>query len=263
MRSNAVLPAFLLAASMAAPTAAGADFKEFHKAVPLDPDGRVSIETFKGWIDVETWDRPEVDVAARIEPDDSGRHQAEKVRETEVRIEGSGSRVRIKSDYDAVHHRGFLGIFGDDRTLPFVRYTVKLPPTAHLKVNDYKSQSRVAGLRGGLDFETYKGRVEIRDLEGAVRLQTYKGEVDAAFARFAASQFETYKGDIRIALPRSSGFDLDADLGRHGDLQTEFEVAMKVLGRHGSGERQRGSVNGGGPELRLQTYRGSFRILSR
>jgi hypothetical protein len=263
MPSTVVLPACLLAVSIAAQTAVGANFKEIHKAVPLNPDGRVSIETFKGWIDVAVWDRPEVDVTARIEPDDSGRHQSEKVRETEVRIDGSGSRVRIKSDYGGVRHRGFLGIFGDDETLPFVRYAVKLPPNAHLVVNDYKSQSRIAGLRGGLDFETYKGRVEIRDLEGAVRLQTYKGEVDAAFARLGASQFETYKGDIRIALPPSTGFDLDADLGRHGDLQTEFEVAMKVFSRHGNGEQQRGSVNGGGPELRLQTYKGTFRILAR
>jgi hypothetical protein len=263
MRSRAFTPVSLLSIALAAGSAAGADYKEVHKTVPLDPDGRVSIETFKGWIDVTTWERPEVDVAARVEPDDSGSHQAEKVRQTEIRIEGSGARVRIESDYDAVHEHGFLGIFGGNRTLPFVRYTIKLPKTARLKVKDYKSESRIAGLQGGLDFDTYKGRVELADMEGPVRLHTYKGDISAEFARFAASRFETYKGDIEISLSRTTAFDLDADLGRRGNLHTDFEVVTSASGRHQDGGRRRASANGGGPALRLETYKGSFRIRAR
>ncbi|MGE5277993.1 MAG: hypothetical protein ACM3SU_13430 [Acidobacteriota bacterium] len=255
MRRSVFFPAGLLFGALAAAAAAGADFKEVRRTVPLDPDGRVSIETFKGSIDVTAWDRPEVEALARIEPDEQGRYQAEKVRQTEVRIEGSGRNVRIESDYRRVRRHGFLGVFGDP-TLPFVRYTIKLPRAARLAVKDYKSESRISGLGGGLDFDTYKGRVTLADLEGPVRLQTYKGDVRAGFARFAASRFETYKGEIAIVLPRGTAFDLDSDVGRRGSLSTDFEMAVRAS----DGGRRRGPVNGGGPSLDLETHRGTFRI---
>ncbi|MGH9369078.1 MAG: DUF4097 family beta strand repeat-containing protein [Thermoanaerobaculia bacterium] len=262
MRNAALASASILSLALAA-AAAGEDFKEVRKTIPLDPDGRVVIETFKGSIDVETWDRPEVGVAARVEPDENGRHQAEKVRETEVRIEGSGRRVRIESDYDRTRHHGFLGIFGEDGTLPFVRYTIRLPRTARLEVKDFKSETRIHGLAGSLKLETYKGRVEIAGVEGSVRLRTYKGDVRVEFARFSASDFETYKGDIEIALSRLAAFDLDADLGRRGNLHSDFELATSASRRDGDGGRRRGSANGGGPALRLETYKGSFRLRAR
>src|SRR5438445_11000930 len=50
------LPVLLL---LPAGLAQAADTKEVHKTVPLDRDGRVSIETFKGSITVTTWERTE------------------------------------------------------------------------------------------------------------------------------------------------------------------------------------------------------------
>jgi hypothetical protein len=254
-----LFPAAIAALALAAPALSDSAVKEVHRTIPLDRDGTVSLETFKGSIDVTAWDRPEVEIQARIEADPDGRDQAEKVAQTEVSIEGSGRRVRIETDYRRVRRHGFLGI-SDDGTMPFARYTIQLPKGARLEIKDYKSESRVSGVTGGLDFDTYKGTVALSGLEGPVRLETYKGEVRAEFARFAESRFETYKGDIEIALPTGAAFDLDADLGRHGDLVSDFEVAV-----HSSHDRgkQRGTVHGGGPSLRLETYKGRFEIKQR
>jgi hypothetical protein len=261
MRWTALAPAILITLALAGPAAAG-DFKEVGKTVPLDPNGVVSIETFKGWIDVAVWDRPEVEVLARVEPDDTGRDQARKVQETRIRIEGSGRRLRIQSDYDAVHNGRFLGILGGDETLPFVRYSIRVPKTARLEVKDYKSQSRISGLEGSLDFDTYKGRVEIAGMAGPLKLNTYKGDVRAVFDRFQASRLETYKGEVELLLPGTAGFDLDADLGRRGTLDTDVGIVVKAFDRTGGGHHQ-ASANGGGPKLRLETYKGSFRIRAR
>jgi hypothetical protein len=262
MRKAILAPASIFALALAA-ASGGQDFKEVRRTVALDPDGLVSIETFKGSIDVEAWDRSEVDIVARVEPDETGRHQAEKVRETEVRIEGSGRRVRIESDYDRTRHHGFLGIFGDDGTLPLVRYTIRMPKSARLEIKDYKSESHIRGIAGRLEMDTYKGRVEIEAAGGGVDLETYKGEVRAKFDRYDASRFETYKGDIEIMLPASAAFDLDAEVGRRGAVHTEFALVTKgSLSDGDDGERVRGSANGGGPRLRLESYRGTFRIRS-
>ncbi len=259
MRSKALFPAVIAALAMAATARGDGGVKEIHKTLPIDRDGTVSLETFKGSIDVTAWDRPEVDVRARIEPDPDGRDQAEKVERTEISIEGSGRRVRIETDYGRIRHHGFFG-FADDGTMPFARYTIQMPKGARLEIKDYKSESRIDGISGGLDFDTYKGEARVTGIEGSVHLETYKGDVRVSYAGFAESRFETYKGEIEIALPAAAAFDLDADLGRHGDLVSDFEVAIRSAR---DGGRQRGSVHGGGPRLRLETYKGRFEIKQR
>jgi putative adhesin len=241
-------------------SAQAADTKEVHRTVPLDTDGRVTVETFKGTVDVKTWDRPEIQIDAVIEPDPDGREQAEKVRLTEVRVSGSGAAVAIRSDYHAAEHLHFLGFLGgDDGTLPFVRYTVQMPSTAKLEIEDHKSQIRVAGLRSDLKLHTYKGTARVVGLDGAARVDTYKGDVRVEFARYGHdSRFETYKGEVEVRLPRDSRFELEGQAGRRGDIETDFAMTTHA-GRSRSAEIT-GAVNGGGPRLRMTTYKGSLRV---
>ena len=233
--------------------------KEVRKTVSLNRDGLVSVHTFKGSITVRSWDEPRVEIYARIEPDGSGRDWKEKVQDTEIRIDSSADSVRIESDYGKTKRRasGFWDHLFDwnDGTLPLVNYTIKMPRTARLRIKDYKSRSDVADFKSDVEIETYKGTVSISGLDGSLALKTYKGEVKAQFANLARrSRFETYKGEIEIVLPGDKGFELETDLGRHGTLDSNFEASLRV------GKGFRGPVNGGGPELRLKSYKGTFRL---
>ncbi len=253
--------------SFAALLAAGAalqaaDVKEVHRTIPLDRDGRVSVNTYKGSVTVTTWDKPEVSVDARIEPDGYDREDREKVQWTEVRISGGGGSVEIKSDYDRVRHheRGFLGLFDfESGSLPFVRYTIQMPAGARLEIEDHKSEIRVSNLKADLKLNTYKGTVKVEGLDGGARVETYKGDVRVEFARYSrASRFETHKGEIEVRLPKDTRFDLDADAGRHGDIESDFAMATRASRFRGA--RTTGAVNGGGPELRMTTYKGTLRV---
>ena len=149
----------------------------------------------------------------------------------------------------------------DDGSLPFVHYTVVMPATARLEIEDYKSDTKVSDLKGDLNLNTYKGSVTVTGIEGAARINTYKGDIHVDFARFIrASRFETHKGTFDVGLPRDSRFDLDADMGRRGGLESDFAITMRTT-RSGR-EAMRGAVNGGGPELRFSAYRGSLRLRS-
>jgi len=248
----------------AASAVQAADTKEVHRTLALDRDGRISVNTYKGTITVTTWERPEVRVDARIEPDGDCRESREKVQWTEVRISGGGGSVEITSDYDEVkhHRRGFLGLFDfENGSLPFVRYTIQMPSTARLEIKDYKSGITVSDLKSDLKLHTYKGTVRVTNLDGAARVDTYKGDVRVEFARFSrASRFDTHKGEIDVRLPKDSRFALDADTGRRGDIESDF--AMTTHAGRSSAARASGAVNGGGPELRLTTYKGTLRVRS-
>jgi hypothetical protein len=42
-----------------------ADFKEFKQTVPMDANGRFTLDTYKGTIRITAWDQPQVDIQAR------------------------------------------------------------------------------------------------------------------------------------------------------------------------------------------------------
>jgi len=223
-----------------------ADSKEIRRTVPLDPEGRVVLETYKGTIYVSTWDRDEVVVDVRIEEDRSGWFfGAQPVSRSDVKIDASRAEVRLESKSDIVP----TILSG---AVPFFRYTIRMPRRASLRIKDYKSEADIDGLGGDLDLNTYKGTVRVRDLSGRLRLNTYKGTVRADFSDFKNnSSIETFKGSIELGLPRESRFDLRNDLGRRAGLDSDFPY------------RRDGPVNGGGPDLRLKSHKGRFRLVAR
>jgi len=243
---------------IAASLAVASPVREVHKTVPLSATGHLEISTFKGSVTVTVWDRPEADVLARIEPDGSDSDMPRKVEKTEIRIDSSsdGASVHVESDYDHVHH--LFSLFEDD-TLPFVHYTIQMPATARLEIKDHKSDTKVSGLKADLRITTHKGTVRVDGLDGAADIHTHKGYVQVAFARFSrASRFRTFKGTVDVRLPKDSKFDLDADSGSRGEVDSDFAVASYRKGRHR--ESLQGAVNGGGPSLSFESHRGTFRL---
>jgi hypothetical protein len=235
------------------------EVKEVRQTVPLARDGQLSIDTYKGSITIRSWDNAQVEIYARIEPDGPGIDWKQRVQDTEIRIDASADLVRIKSDYEKIQQAGFhLGGFlgREDGNLPLVAYTIKMPRTARLRIKDYKSKTDVAGLRSDLDIDTYKGTVAISGLDGSLALKTYKGDVRVQFTNLARrSHFDTYKGEIELVLPKDKGFDLESDVGRRGTFDSSFDLNFRS-----GGKRFRGSVNGGGPPIHLNTYKGAFRL---
>jgi len=233
--------------------------KEVHQVVPLDAKGELSLETFKGTVKATAWDRAEVKLDAVIQVDESSdcgseQEKAEWVRKTEVKIESSPGSVRVRSDYDLLEAAGNL--YDRCITRPFVNYDIRLPANARIRIADHKSAIQIADLRGAINLTTHKGKVDLRGIEGPLELTTHKGEVRVAFSKWAqASRITTHKGDIDVSLPKSSKFDLEAVVGRRGEFQSDFAGANLV-----SQGVYRGSVNGGGPSLRLTTHKGHFHL---
>lgn len=242
--------------------------KDIHRTVALDKNGRVEIETHKGSVKVTAWDRAEAEITARIEADDAcgdKKYQAEMVRDTEVRINGEGGFLRIRSDYDRVRDVSMWSAwpFGSCSAMPFVHYTIAMPRTARLDLKDHKSRIEVADLASDVSIDTHKGEVRLTGLAGRLNLDTHKGDVRVAFARMVGdSRFETHKGDIEITVPKDSRFTVSAEVGRRGHLDSDFPVLVRSSSRRSRDERVEGAVNGGGPTLRLTTHSGRFRLRS-
>lgn len=240
------------------------------ETVNLDRDGRVQLSTFTGAVDVTTWDRAAVQIDVRIEGDEQ-----EHVDATRIRIDGSGRAVEIETDYDALENRflGFINL-GNNNDRPAAYYTIRMPATADLSIEDFSSELTVDGLRGDLSLETFSSPVTLRDIEGRIRAETYSSDVEAHdvaggihFETFSGNatitlraladdyRFEGFSGDVELRLPADAGFELDAELGMSGDLVSDFSFDAA------NGEdNARGTVNGGGPRIRFETFSGDLTL---
>lgn len=234
-------------------TGAYAADKRLHKTAPIAPNGSVSIDTHNGTVVVTTWNQATVDVTARIEPGEWGNQ--EDVNDTDVKVTGSPSDVRIESDYNNVGTH--ISWFGVTRNLPLVHYTISLPPTARLSINDHNANVRVTGLRNDLRISSHNGSVEVADLDGAADVETHNGDIRVSFSRFSrSSSFETHNGGIDIRLPPGAQFHVNAN-GHHMDVDSDFPTVVSKSPHEG---RYIGDVNGGGPQLRVSTHNGSLRL---
>lgn len=287
-----VLPALLLLAVLASPASAQVTRTLSH-VIPLDADGRVSIDTYKGSVTIETWDRAEASVEVEIEGDD-----AEAVERTEIDLRADRDHLRLKTDYDDVQQNGLFSLIsGGSVDLPETHYRLRVPRSARVTVDDHKSDIRISdlaaplavqshkghivlqhidadlrveshkgrmridGVAGSLDLDTHKGEADVRGLSGPLRVDTHKGEVHVAFRDYQGARVSTHKGYIRLALPSGAGFDLDADLDDDGSLQADFDVARLRRGDpRDDDQRYRGAVNGGGPRLAMETHKGTFAV---
>jgi hypothetical protein len=277
----AILAGLLLAVALPASVLAQGDSKKFNQTVDLNAGGRLTLKTFKGSIKLTSWDRNQVEVIAHIEPGDDvdDDYAEESVAATRIDISGSGSSVRIKSDYDDVPCRRSFKFFGINtgcsKTLPFVHYEIRAPRELDLRLEDYKSEITLRDLEGNLEIKTYKGIIEAASLAGDLRLETYKGRAEIDSIRGSLdietykgdiliesasvnnrSKMQTYKGTISLTLPASQKLDIRADLGKRADFHSDFALTTRTFGRG----HLEGSINGGGPLLTIESYKGEIRL---
>jgi len=238
--------------------------KEINKSFRFNRKGHVSIDTYKGSITIKTWDRAEVKVYVKIEVDDWDKYGEKKVKYTEIDFDHSPKHLRIKTDYNKIKKgsSSFWGIFSKDTgSLPLVHYEIKMPRTADLVIEDYKSDTEISDLHASIELETYKGTVENNNLKGSIDLETYKGEVEIDYKKMTErNRFETYKGSIEISLSESANFDLDLDVGRKGEFDSDFDVNMTRRGRKDREKYYKGSFNRGGAKLIIETDKGEIRL---
>jgi hypothetical protein len=252
MTTRAAVIAFVALAAIDA-----ADYKDVNKTVALNPNGAVTLENHKGSIHITTWDRPEVEIQARIQAEDGNPMDRRRFEGTDVRIDSSADAVHIQTIYPEFNSC----CFNDNGNNPEVRYSIKMPRTGRLTIRDHRSETEVADLAGALDIDTHRGTVRVERLGGPLQLTTHRGDINVGFASFTGnSTIDTHRGTIELTLPRGSRFNVQADLGRHASVTSDFPVVTRSANR--SGESLHGTVNGGGPTLGIKTERGSVRLHS-
>lgn len=284
--ATSLLTLLLLAASIHPAFAQRAE-RNVSDTVAMDADGTVYIDNHDGAITISPWDRNEVKYEARIT-----HKRQEGVDNTKIRVDASSSSLSLDTDFDDIPRDGMWG----GRSAPKVFYTLNVPASASIVIDDHESTIDIRDLTGDVEIDTHDGSMTLTNLSGEVEIDTHDGsmelanlsgevEIDTHDSDLRATgltgplEIDTHDGDIEvefaslngpitidshdaratITLPAGTGFNLAADMGDDASIDVEPSLSVSNI----SGGGMQGAANGGGPEIRVSSHDGDLQIRER
>lgn len=128
---------------------------------------------------------------------------------------------------------------------------------------DVKTSSgsiKIGDVAGKVQAQTSSGSIRLSSVGGTVNARTSSGSIRASLTGQPqeACSLHTSAGSITVTLLSDIAVDVDAETSA-GRVSTELAVASVIRGRVLK-NRLNGSINGGGPLLKLRTSAGSIRL---
>jgi type VI protein secretion system component Hcp len=284
--------------------ASSAKFTEdFSHTYELTADGRISVESFNGSIEVIGWNKDEVEITGT-----KYANSQELLDAVKVNIVDTDSSIHVRAVRPSAR-RGNMG----------VRFVIHAPKVVDLdRLTSSNGSITVTGIDGDARVETSNGRIRFTDLDGnieattsngAVKLEdtsgsavikTSNGSVSAEHVsgHFSAKtsngsitasvsgedeggrpiELRSSNGSIKLYLedqpsaevsvttsnasitvyaPPSLQANVKADTS-NSKIKTDFDVTVRGVQKK---SRLEGTINGGGPQLTMDSSNGGIRLL--
>jgi hypothetical protein len=248
---------------------------DFQRSFSVSSNARLVVENYKGTIHVTGTDGNQVtvDVHKKFEGSESDRKWW--LENLKVNLSGQPDRVEVKVVYPS-QNCSFCWTTSSSESE--VDLEIKVPHHIDVQVDGYKPDIRVTSTNGSISIHSYKASMLIDSTRGSVHIDTYKDSIrlrdvniegDLVIESMKADteisarslgkrvDVHTEKGTISLSVPASADFNLDFEGGRRSSFSTDFP-AISAAGY--SGREFRGTVNHGGPTVRLRTERGSVAL---
>jgi hypothetical protein len=229
---------------------------QWTRSYPLPAGGQVEVINVNGRIDVTGTDGSTVEVVAeRIGKASSAEAAREMLKRIEIREDVTPDRIKIETRLPSSN--GFFGHSGGE-----VRYTIRLPATAHVRLETVNGGIELENVKGRAELETTNGGIVARGVEGGVEADTTNGGIEVDLARVADEgvSLECTNGGIHVRLPKDARANVSARITNGGidvsdlDLETNGEQTKRRLDAR---------LNGGGPRIQLEGTNGGIRLSGR
>jgi hypothetical protein len=243
--SRATAPfVLLLAAVWAAPSYAIS--KEFNQSYPLQPGGSFELQNVNGAVEVQGWDRNEIEVHA-VKTAKSKESDLDRV---SIEVDARPDSVSIATHYPQ-----------NEGVEVAVEFTVHVPRGAHVEhIGTVNGTLRISGLEAVEDLHTVNGNIEVFEAAGNIHAHTTNGNVHLELAHLRdknGATAETTNGSLVLAVPSDTQADLEARC-LNGNFFSELPIAMESSQRP---REMHGKLGHGGVPLHLRTVNGGIRVV--
>jgi hypothetical protein len=230
--------------------AAGKAQDEWTRTYTVAPGGRLEIVNVNGLINASPAEGGQVEVKAeRIAKASNDDEARERLKNIEIVETASADRVRLETKVPKTPWRG-----GGHE----VRYWVKVPKGLAVSFETVNGGVRVENLEGQVAASTTNGGVRGRGLRGAVKAGTTNGGVDIAMAAVTGDiDIETTNGGIQLRLPENAKATVEARCV-NGGIRVDEALSVQTVEK--TRRLFRGSLNGGGSRVSVDTTNGGIRI---
>jgi hypothetical protein len=237
---------FVLGLAVVWATPSHAITKEVNQSYPLQPGGSFELQNVNGTIDVQGWDRNEVEI-----------HAVKTAKQKESDLERVWIDVDAKPDAVSITTR----YPQNEGVEVAVDYTIHVPHGARLEhIGTVNGTLRIAGVESVEDLHTVNGNIEVFEAGGSVHAHTTNGNVHLELAHFRdknGASAETTNGSLVLAVPSDIQADLEARC-LNGNFYSELPIAMESSQRP---REMHGKLGHGGVPIHLRTVNGGIRVV--
>lgn len=244
--SGWALPVLTLLTLCVLPSRAATN-EQFHKIVPLSSGGSFLLENVNGSVQVEGWDRDEVEVSA-VKTSDTDTRDLEQVK---IEVESIPGQVAVHTLYPNGQ--------GADVA---VEYRVHVPYRVLLgSVETVNGSVVVRGVEGSGDLRSVNGNVEVLNSSGRFNAKTTNGNLHLELRRLldgGPMNIETVNGSVVLGLP-SDGHANVKVLSMNGDLTSDLPLTSTA--RTVAAHTFRAKLGAGGSNISVRTVNGGVRLV--
>jgi hypothetical protein len=212
-----------------------------------------------GGVSIRGWDRPDVQLRARVTVWDDSRDAAAQVAK-QIQITTTGGRIRAdgpRRDRDR-RDRDW-----DDRYWS-VTYELQVPRKADLFIDATNGGIVIDDVRGRIDARTVNGGIVLGDVNGDIRGETVNGGVRVELSTEKwdgpGLDLKTVNGGVALAVPSNFSAELDARTS-NGGIAVDFPITISGLINN---RRQiNATIGSGGAKIRLSAVNGGISVSRR
>ena len=259
MKKTAIL---VMATLLSAAAADAGELKEtIDRTLNVRPGTNFQIDNVNGGIEITGWDQPKIRIRAtkRVESRDTDMAR-EALKELKVEIRQSGNLVEVDTVHPRKGENGFLDlIFGTNLNMS-VMYEINVPRTMNVAADNVNGVIRLSDVSGVIELDTTNGKIDVARSSGSVDAETTNGSINVELVtvtRGREMSFETTNGRIALTIPSTLAAEINAAT-TNGSVRSELPLTTSRSSR----TSVKGSLNGGGPEIRLRTTNGGIDIRS-
>jgi tRNA A-37 threonylcarbamoyl transferase component Bud32/DUF4097 and DUF4098 domain-containing protein YvlB len=270
----------------------------FSRSLVVEPGGKLTMSVDRGDVHIVGSDQTTMDIQIEREVTRASDSDAATIlKEEHLVLKQTGNQISITADNPpSLRRHSFWGWWAQPNLN--VHYRIILPRKFNVQSETSGGSVNVASIQGGVHITTMGGHLDCEDIDGDVDGHTMGGNVRATACKgsllvetmgggiaienftgpslqatteggsvsadFAAapksdSELHTSGGNVKVRISKTAAITLDAHTDG-GSVRTDLPVQVEGRFREGT---LRGTINGGGPLLKLETSGGNIDILKR
>jgi len=237
----------LLAVALCLALPGFADEQVFEQTYPLSSGGQFVLQNVNGSVQVEGWDRDEVEVHA-VKTSQNDPSDLERVK---IEVESHPGEVDVHTRYP-----------DGPGVEVAVEYVIHVPNRVLLgSIGTVNGSVRVCGVEGQGELRSVNGNVEVLESSGRFNARTTNGNLHLELRHLgngAPMNLETVNGSVVLGLPSNASADLEVR-NMNGDVRSDVPVTS-TASLPGL-QAFHGRLGHGGGEISVRTVNGGIRLL--